>query len=124
VGHDELLDTVRAAELIPLAKVPSIFPNRIDRSTVFRWALKGCCGIRLKTVSVGRTRHTSERWLMQFFERVASARDERSDFPVKPAPSPRRRTSGAPAASTELHSRTARILRNHGLSDCDPSPMA
>jgi hypothetical protein len=103
---------VRTADLIPLERVPALLPNRPDRSTVFRWASKGCCGVRLRTVSVGRTRHTTERWLLAFFEEVAAARERAGDAPVV-------RTSRRPRPEvrTDVQVRTAEVLREHGLSE-------
>jgi len=112
VKHDESLESVRAAELVPLERVPAMLPNRPDRSTVFRWAGRGCSGVKLKTVSVGRTRHTTERWLMQFFADVAAARDG-GRAPVPVYVRTRTRTEGRFSDRT----RTAEILRSHGLSE-------
>src|SRR6185295_9358812 len=67
-------EPIRMADLIPLERVPYLLPHRPDRSTVFRWVSQGCCGRRLRTVSVGRTRHTTERWLLSFFQEIAGAR--------------------------------------------------
>ncbi|MFN0008769.1 MAG: DUF1580 domain-containing protein [Planctomycetota bacterium] len=89
-----------------------MLPNRPDRSTIFRWASKGFCGVRLRTVSVGRTRHTTERWLLSFFDEVACARASEGDTTV-PRPTPGQRGD----ARAPVESRTARILREHGLSE-------
>jgi hypothetical protein len=103
---------VRTADLIPLERVPALLPNRPDRSTVFRWVSKGCCGVRLRTVSVGRTRHTTERWLLEFFEEVAAARECKGEAHVVRT-GRRRRTE----VRTDALVRTAQILREHGLSE-------
>lgn len=103
---------MRTGDLIPLEKVPAMLPSRPDRSTVFRWVLKGCCGVRLRTVSVGRARHTTERWLLSFFSEVATAR-ERSNYP----PTARRDTKRPQSVRSNVQARTARILRDHGLSE-------
>ena len=103
---------LRTADLIPLENVPAMLPNRPDRSTIFRWVLKGCCGVRLRTVSVGRTRHTTERWLMLFFDEVAAARERPNH-----APTARRGTERQQSVRSNVQARTARILRDHGLSE-------
>jgi hypothetical protein len=105
-------ELLRMTDLIPLERVPDMLPGRPDRSTVFRWVSKGCCGRRLRTVSVRRTRHTTERWLLSFFDAVASARAGEGD------PAVLRPTSGQRGgARARMESRTARILRDNGLSE-------
>lgn len=106
-------DSIRTADLIPLEQVSVILPSRPDRSTVFRWARGGCHSVRLRTVSVGRTLHTTERWLLAFFEEIAVARSGRLPATVAAQPRPTRSSSG-PA---EPNARTARILREHGLTE-------
>jgi hypothetical protein len=68
------MSTPSLADLIPLSEVPSRLPTNPDRSTVYRWAQDGRAGIRLRTVSAGSTRCTTEAWLMDFFEQVEKAR--------------------------------------------------
>ena len=87
----------------------SCHPNR---STVFRWVQKGCSGVCLRTVSVGRTRHTTERWLLSFFEAVAAARDNSKPDVVARGSNARRK-----ASRPDMRARTVRILREHGLSE-------
>jgi hypothetical protein len=89
-----------------------MLPGRPDRSTVFRWVTKGCCGVKLKTVSVGRTRHTTERWLVDYFAEIAGARDQSHDTAPARAGVRRRRD-----ARSAVQAHTAEILRNHGLSE-------
>lgn len=89
-----------------------MLPNHPDRSTVFRWVTKGCCGVRLRTVSVGRTRHTTEQWLLSFFDEIAVARS-RSNGDAVASERPTKRQG----ATTSQQARTSRILREHGLSE-------
>ena len=110
--NGESPEVLRTADLIPLEKVPALLPNPPDRSTVFRWVLKGCRGVRLRTVSVGRTRHTTERWLLSFFEEVAAARERTGE-----APAVKRIRRARQEARTDAQARTAQILREHGLSE-------
>ncbi|MBK7875943.1 MAG: DUF1580 domain-containing protein [Planctomycetes bacterium] len=104
---------VRAADLIPLEGVPSMLPTHPDRSTVYRWAVKGCSGVRLRTVSVGRARHTTELWLFTFFEEVAAARERQAASPSLAPRSIRNQCKETDVQRT----RTAAILRAHGLSE-------
>ena len=65
--------------LIPLmADAPAIYEKltsrRPHRSLVWRHATKGVGGIKLKTVSVGRTRMTTPRWIVKHWEAVDAAR--------------------------------------------------
>jgi hypothetical protein len=67
------------AQLIRLNDVPKIrwLParrkgSRLHVGTVWRWATRGVRGQVLRTVRVGGTLCTSERWLMDFFEASAN----------------------------------------------------
>lgn len=113
VKDTESLSIVRTADLVPIEAVPTMLPSCPDRSTVYRWVVKGCSGVRLKTVSVGRARHTTERWLLTFFEEVAAARERKTAAPPQPPRSAKDRTSG----TDTKRARTAAILRAHGLSE-------
>ena len=112
VNNNESSEPIRIAELIPLERIPAVLPARPDRSTVFRWVTKGCSGVKLRTVSVGRTRHTTERWLMEFFTKIADARGRSHDDAPTPACARRQRD-----VRSDVQTRTAEILRNHGLSE-------
>lgn len=75
-------DVVHAAtseQLVPLlrkapALVERLTGRRPHHATLWRWATSGCAGIRLRTVTVGRQRMTSRRWLLDFFAGVDDAR--------------------------------------------------
>ena len=75
------MEETELSDLIPLGEACKLLPGRPHRSTVFRWAQKGREGVRLKVVSVGKTRCTTERWLMEFFEAVQKARTEQEPIP-------------------------------------------
>lgn len=45
-------------------------------ATCHRWKQKGICGIKLRTISIGGTRCTSDEWLMEFFEATTAAKDK------------------------------------------------
>ena len=46
--------------------------KRPHASTLFRWAQKGCKGVRLETIQVGGTRCTSFEALQRFFEALTA----------------------------------------------------
>jgi len=48
--------------------------RRPDKSLVWRHATKGVHGVKLKTVSVGRTRMTTPRWIVEHWAAVEAAR--------------------------------------------------
>lgn len=49
--------------------------RRVHRATLLRWALAGSHGVKLRTVSVGRARHTSREWLLSFWTALSEVRD-------------------------------------------------
>lgn len=64
---------------IPLNQVPKLswIPGRgqggrLGLATVYRWARRGMKGHKLRTVRIGRTWATTEQWLHEFFEALAS----------------------------------------------------
>ncbi len=66
-------------QLIPLlADGPAFYEKltgkRPHRSLVWRHATRGVRGVRLKTVSVGRTLMTTARWIVEHWEAVDAAR--------------------------------------------------
>lgn len=100
------------AELIPLDQVPSMLPTHPDRSTIYRWVRVGCGGARLRTISVGRTQHTTEAWLLAFFEELTKVRT--GEDGGKTIPTPERRDDDR---RSEHQSHTQAILRKFGLSE-------
>lgn len=112
VDHALPLDAsepVGLRELIPLQEVPRLLPFRTHRSTVFRWVQKGRRGVRLRVVSVGSTMCTTERWLMSYFEAVG-----RANGMTSPAASDGD-TCQVNQRAIARRSRSARVLRRHGL---------
>ena len=49
--------------------------RRISPSTLHRWRLKGCRGIKLETLLIGGIRTTSAEALQRFFDRSTVAQD-------------------------------------------------
>ena len=61
--------------LVPLAEVPELLPRRrngkpIHTSTVFRWATRGCRGVRLEVVRIGGRLYISSESLQRFAQRL------------------------------------------------------
>lgn len=65
-------------------------------STLIRWAQTGSGGVRLKCVRVGSALCTSEAWLREFFERLATPDTPAND------PTPAQRAASHLRAETEL----------------------
>jgi len=59
-------------ELIPLSKlpVPGRGGKRLNASTAWRWAERGCRGQKLETVLIGGSRFTSAGALRQFLSLI------------------------------------------------------
>jgi hypothetical protein len=83
--------------------------RRPHKSALHRWASTGVSGVTLQTITAGRRRCTSRRWLLKFFGAIDAARLCRA----------------AGASTTEHHGRQRRprtniedaeTLRRHGLS--------
>ena len=49
--------------------------RRISPSTLHRWRLRGCRGIKLETLLIGGTRTTSEEALQRFFSATTRMQD-------------------------------------------------
>ena len=95
---------------LPFAQ--SLHPHR---SSVFRWASAGCRGVRLRTVSVGRKKCTTEAWLMAFFEELDRSGPETGPTMRKTSlPHRRKRTRTGPRKQS-----TEEVFRRHGLSGGD-----
>jgi len=80
-------------------EVPSLSGRGVHVSTVWRWALRGCRGVRLETLMVGGVRYTSREALQRFAERLTAAADG-----TRPAPAPtsRQRQRAIEQAEREL----------------------
>ena len=65
--------------LLPISRVPmwmeSKSGTRVHKSTVHRWHLRGCRGVKLETLMVGGVRHTSHEALERFFQLVTAANE-------------------------------------------------
>ncbi|MEX2171539.1 MAG: DUF1580 domain-containing protein [Pirellulales bacterium] len=76
------------AERISLPKLASA--EGVSPVTVWRWALRGVKGVKLRTGCIGGSiRYTTRQWYEEFCERVTAARSG------DPAPAPRTKSREA-----------------------------
>jgi hypothetical protein len=82
-------------EKIPFAAVPDVLPRRngkkIHISTIHRWAIVGCKGVKLKFVQVGGTRCVRRRDLNEFFDRLTALSTGEPTPTAAQSPAARRR---------------------------------
>lgn len=91
--------------ILPLSAVPAALPRlrsgkKVSISTVYRWTLGGCRGVRLRYTQVGATRCTTRRWLDEFFAAL-TARAEGEPAPEPGTRSPARRARDLARAERE-----------------------
>jgi Protein of unknown function (DUF1580) len=72
-----MIDSTRE-QLIALSDVPKHLPARrggkkVHVSSVFRWAQRGCKGVKLEALQAGGTKVTSAEALQRFFEKLTAA---------------------------------------------------
>jgi hypothetical protein len=108
--------TTELSDLISLTEACRRLPKRLHPSTVFRWVQKGRAGIRLKVVSVGGTRCTTESWLLEFFEAVERARLAQGSTPRRSSISVQKNSPRHDSRKRPENLHTQEILRRHGLS--------
>jgi hypothetical protein len=89
---------VHTEHLLNLRQAAASLPTRPNLSTIFRWMQRGCRGIRLETILIGGTRHTSTEALQRFFEATTAAADGQ---PI-PSRTNRRRDTDVATAEKEL----------------------
>jgi hypothetical protein len=63
--RDQLFALVDGASV-----VESLTGTRPHRTALHRWAQRGIAGVRLRTVTAGRRRYTTRRWLLIWFADV------------------------------------------------------
>jgi hypothetical protein len=93
---DDLITLRQAANLLPRRRAG----KKPHFATVWRWATRGCHGVKLETISVGATLCTSARALQAFFERVTAARG--IDTGASPARTPTQRARASERAAKRL----------------------
>ena len=60
-------------------RIPSSRPGkRLNRTTLWRWALKGCRGIKLETVLAGSGRYTTDAWVASFMAGLSEGSTDKS----------------------------------------------
>jgi hypothetical protein len=71
-------------EVFPLSELTSLLPSfrkigglpsKLNLSTIYRWSVDGCRGVRLETVQCGATRCTSLEAYRRFCEKLTADRD-------------------------------------------------
>ena len=60
--------------------------RRISPSTLHRWRLRGCRGIKLETLLIGGTRTTSSEALQRFFSATTRVQDGQSAAETQASP--------------------------------------
>lgn len=84
---------------ITLAKAAQTLPGgAVHVSTIHRWRMKGCRGVRLETFLRGGVRHTTREAIERFFAATTAAAD--GDTP--PVRTPRQREREIAQAEREL----------------------
>lgn len=69
-------------KVFSLAKATKRVANHPHLSTLWRWATKGCRGIRLKTTLIGGQRYTTDEYLEQFFAAI-NAKSDGEPIPLR-----------------------------------------
>lgn len=97
---------VCSEELIALKDVPPLLPRRRrgrkpSFGCVWRWATRGCRGVRLETIRVGATLCTSKAALQRFCEAL-TAQDNSVNSPSPPIRTSRQRERQIAAADEHL----------------------
>ena len=95
------MDAVQDA--VPISEAGKLVPGRPATSTLWRWAKKGCRGVRLETFSVGSRRYVTREAIARFIEQTTAAANTQ---PPEPA------VVDEPA---DLPEATKRRLRKKGL---------
>jgi len=85
---------VPSLDFIPLRRGGS----KLNTATLYRWAIKGVKGIKLRAVRVGGQFATRQDWLHQFFEQLGDEKLGRLRPPPKNLPTRKSRRNFAPPA--------------------------
>ena len=95
-------------DLVPLDQAAKLLPNRVHKSTIFRWQSRGVRGVRLETVRIGGRRYVSRDSLTRFALESTSAASGGIAKPM--SRSARSRSIGA--AEHELDLRLTKSIRS------------
>jgi hypothetical protein len=96
---------IRSESILSLNNAAKVLPRRRQGkkphfSTVWRWAMKGCRGVRLETIRVGGTLCTSREALQRFFDQLSAP--DGVAVPVQPYRTPAARLRQQRQAEIEL----------------------
>lgn len=80
---------IQAETVLSFAEATDHLPRRRGRrkphvTTLYRWAQRGCRGVKLETIQVGGTKCTSLEALQRFFDRLAGTSDEPAGADITP----------------------------------------
>ncbi len=94
---------IETENLLPLAKAAGMLPGRQGKrcheSTVLRWVLKGCNGVKLEAIRMGGRWLTSLQALQRFAQALTPNQEEP---PAKPPRSPASRQRASKRAAEQL----------------------
>lgn len=65
----ESQQSLKFGDLYPVREISAKLPSRPSRATVYRWIARGCRGIKLRTVAIGKRQYTCDGWLWDFLQR-------------------------------------------------------
>lgn len=68
ITQEEVLSLTEATKRVPRRRQG----KRPNVATMYRWAQRGCKGVRLETIQVGGTKCTSVEALQRFFDRLSA----------------------------------------------------
>lgn len=57
------------------AEFAAMLPNKPNISTIHRWRLRGCRGVKLESILIGNQRFTSDEAGQRFFDRITAVAD-------------------------------------------------
>jgi hypothetical protein len=96
--------------VIPVREIPARIPDnprtgkKVNLATVFRWSQRGVRGIKLETILIGGTRHSSLEALQRFSDRATAVADGATSAIVS-----------TPPARRKAHEKASRELDEAGI---------
>ena len=67
------------SEFLTLAQAAKVVPGKVSIPTVWRWAVKGVGGVRLRSARAGRKFVIKREWLEEFYSELGAAREAERD---------------------------------------------
>jgi len=89
---------IHSDSLLTISQAAKSLPMRPNVSTVWRWVLQGCGGIKLESILIGGRRLTSSEAIQRF----ADARTAQASGEPIPSRTPRQRQAAIDRAEREL----------------------